>query len=329
VQTDIKRVIAYSTMSQIGYMFLAAGLGAYANAMFHLMTHAFFKALLFLAAGIVIHALAGEQDMRRMGGLRRLMPRTYVAMLVGGFALVGMPLFSGFFSKDSILAAAYAQGAYGRVLFAVGLAGVFLTGVYTFRMIFMVFSGEPSAFVREHLHLEGRREAPFWMAWPVATLVLLAIVGGYVQIAGVWTPFADLLRSSAEPLVEPTTTQDWVTAAVSVGLALAGIFVAWRIYSAHRATAPRVASVQRLLEHKFYFDEAYDLAFYKPAALLASAEARYIERPLIKGSLDEVGEGAHDAGGLVAHAQTGLVRLYVLAVGTGVAVLVVVFLSVR
>src|SRR5437868_14140123 len=155
VQTDIKRVIAYSTMSQIGYMFLGAGLGAYPNAMFHLMTHAFFKALLFLAAGVIIHALAGEQDMRNMGGLRRLLPRTWLCFVVGALALVGIPPFAGFFSKDSVIASAMDHGAYGYVLWAAALAGAFLTGVYTFRMVFVVFGGEPSAFVREHLAVGG------------------------------------------------------------------------------------------------------------------------------------------------------------------------------
>src|SRR4051794_3921766 len=150
VQTDIKKVIAYSTMSQIGYMFLGAGIGAYANSMFHLMTHAFFKALLFLGAGIVIHALAGEQDIRKMGGLRKLMPKTWWAMLIGGLALAGMPPLSGFFAKDSILAAALSGGTYDRILFAAGIAGAFLTGLYTFRMLFVVFRGEPSAYVQEH-----------------------------------------------------------------------------------------------------------------------------------------------------------------------------------
>src|SRR4051794_4594201 len=145
VQTDIKRVIAYSTMSQIGYMFLGAGLGAYANGMFHLMTHAFFKALLFLAAGIVIHALSAEQDIRKMGGLRQLMPRVYWAFLIGALALVGIPPFAGFFSKDSIIASAMDRGAYGYVLWVAALAGAFLTGLYTFRMLFLVFWGEPSA----------------------------------------------------------------------------------------------------------------------------------------------------------------------------------------
>src|SRR3954452_12976236 len=142
VQTDIKRVIAYSTMSQIGYMFLAAGLGAYANAMFHLMTHAFFKALLFLGAGVVIHALAGEQDMRKMGGLKRLLPKTYWVFLAGALALVGIPPFAGFFSKDPIIASAMDHGAYGYVLWVVALVGAFLTGLYTFRMIYIVWGGE-------------------------------------------------------------------------------------------------------------------------------------------------------------------------------------------
>src|SRR5438067_456772 len=169
VQVDIKRVIAYSTMSQVGYMFLGAGLGAYANGMFHLMTHAFFKALLFMTAGIVIHALAGEQDIRKMGGLRGLMPRTYRAFLIGALALVGIPPFAGFFSKDSILAAAMHDGWYGYLLWAAGLVGTFLTGLYTFRMLFVVFGGEPSAFVREHLIRPRRHghahhgEGPFSM----------------------------------------------------------------------------------------------------------------------------------------------------------------------
>src|ERR671937_3113195 len=187
VQVDIKRVIAYSTMSQIGYMFLGAGLGAYANGMFHLMTHAFFKALLFMAAGLVIHALLGEQDIRRMGGLRSLMPRTYLAFLVGALALVGLPPFAGFFSKDSILAAAMHGGWYGYLLWSAGLAGTFLTGLYTFRMLFVVFGGEPSAFVREHLIRPRRHghahhgEGPFSMTSTVMILAVLSLIGGGVQ----------------------------------------------------------------------------------------------------------------------------------------------------
>ena len=160
VQTDIKRVIAYSTMSQIGYMFVAVGIGAYATGMFHLLTHAFFKALLFLAAGILIHALAGEQDLRQMGGLRRLMPFTYGAFLVGALALVGVPPFSGFFSKDPILANALDDGNLGYVLFGLAAFGAFLTGLYTFRMIFLAFGGEPTEELRARYHPHGGKEVP-------------------------------------------------------------------------------------------------------------------------------------------------------------------------
>ncbi len=178
VQTDIKRVIAYSTMSQIGYMFLGAGVGSYGNAEFHLMTHAFFKALLFMAAGIAIHSLAAEQDMRKMGGLRHVLPRTYVAFLIGALALSGLPPFAGFFSKDSILGAALAGGTYDNVLYGIALVGVFLTALYAFRMVFMVFGGEPSAFVREHFHAPRRDIPGLSMGLTVGVLAVLATIGG-------------------------------------------------------------------------------------------------------------------------------------------------------
>src|SRR5213075_555972 len=177
VQVDIKRVIAYSTMSQIGYMFLGAGLGADANAMFHLMTHAFFKALLFMAAGIVIHSLAAEQDIRKMGGVRRMLPKTYWAFLIGSLALVGIFPFAGFFSKDSILAAAMDRGTYGYILWVAGLIGTFLTGLYTFRLFFIVFGGEPSPFAREHFHALRRDVVGISMAVPVAVLAVLSVIG--------------------------------------------------------------------------------------------------------------------------------------------------------
>ncbi len=161
VQTDIKRVIAYSTMSQIGYMFLGVGVGGYANGMFHLMTHAFFKALLFMGAGLVIHALAGEQDIRKMRGIGSLMPFTKWCFLVGALALVGVPPFSGFFSKDSIVASTLNLGWYGWIFWACAVAGAFLTGVYTFRLWFLVFPGKPSEFVERQFgsHAEGGEEA--------------------------------------------------------------------------------------------------------------------------------------------------------------------------
>jgi NADH-quinone oxidoreductase subunit L len=328
-QTDIKRVIAYSTMSQIGYMFLGAGLTSYGNSMFHLMTHAFFKALLFLAAGIVIHALVGEQDMRRMGGLRKLLPRTYTATLVGALALAAIPPFAGFFSKDSLLAAALDAGAYGRLLWLAGLAGTFLTGLYIFRMVFIVFGGEPSPFVREHLHRPGHTLPALWMAWPVGALAVLSVVGGWIQFAGLWHPISDFIEPVAVSGVEPSGVQDALTSVLAVALSAAGIGVAWWIYSARRAGVPRFQLGQRVLEQKFYFDEVYDAVFYRPAVQLANALARFVEGPLIGGSIRGLADGTRVLAGRITEAQTGLLRTYVLAVGSGAAILTLVFLAVR
>jgi NADH-quinone oxidoreductase subunit L len=329
VQVDIKRVIAYSTMSQIGYMFLGAGIGAYANAMFLLMAHAFFKALLFLAAGMVIHALAGEQDMRKMGGLRRLLPRTYAAFLVGALALSGIPPLSGFFAKDSILASALAAGWYGQLLFAIGVAGTFLTGLYTFRMVFIVFGGEPSAYAREHLHRPDRSQAWVWMGSTVAVLTVLSVIGGWVQIAGLWHPLSDFLKPTVEPLVEPSGTQDLVASILAVGLAVAGIAVAWAVYSAGTLRVPRARAVRAVLEHKFYFDDAYDYAFYRPSVWVAVTLRDWFEGPVILGSLGAVAAGARKFGGEVSELQTGLVRTYAFAVAGGVAILGLVFAWVK
>ena len=328
VQVDIKRVIAYSTMSQIGYMFLGAGLGANPSAMFHLMTHAFFKALLFLAAGLVIHALLGEQDMRKMGGLRRLLPRTWLAFLVGALALTGLPPFSGFFSKDSILASALATGdAYGQLLWAAGLAGAFLTGVYTFRMVFLVFGGEPSAHVREHLERHGHGEGPSSMTVPVALLALLATIGGWIQFAGLWHPLSDFLEPAAPALHEPSLREDLATSLLAVTLGLAGAALAWWFFSARRASAPRFG--RDLLERKFYFDELYDALFYRPAVFTAHAWLRLIERPVVSGSIEGAAAGTRFLGGRVRGVQTGLVRTYTLVLAGGLAVLALVFISVR
>jgi NADH-quinone oxidoreductase subunit L len=332
VQTDIKRVIAYSTMSQIGYMFLAVGLGAYANGMFHLMTHAFFKALLFMAAGIVIHALAGEQDIRKMGGLRRLLPFTYIAFLVGSLSLSGIPPFSGFFSKDSILAATLAHGWYGEILWVAGMIGTFLTGLYTFRLFFTVFWGEPSAFVREHLMKDSHDhagEGPFSMTATVGILTVLAAIGGFLQFAGVWTAISNWLDPVARPLVEASGTQEVISSVLAVLLGLAGIWVAWLIYAVRRVPAPRYAPFQVVLEHKFYFDELYDQLFYRPAVLLARGLYRFVEQPLVLGSVRGLIRSVRELGLGTGRIQTGLVRTYALSIAASVAVVTVVFLAVR
>ena len=331
VQTDIKRVIAYSTMSQIGYMFVGVGLGAYGAGLFHLMTHAFFKALLFMAAGVVIHALADEQDIRRMGGLARELPWTFRAFLVGSLALAAIPPFAGFFSKDAILSSAANAGTLGWILWAAGIGGAFLTALYTFRLLFVVFFGEISPFAREHLHRE-RFEGPLAMMWPVAVLAVLSVVGGLLQIPGVWHAVDTWLEPVVESAEEATGTTAAFSILASLAAALGGIALAWVLY---RRPGERPAAIRRrypwaarTLEHKLYFDEAYDAAFYAPSSRLALWLGRWIEEPLVLRSLGGLATGVRDVSDRVAATQTGGVRAYVLALAMGLAVLAVVFLLV-
>ena len=327
VQVDIKRVIAYSTMSQIGYMFLGAGIGTYANGMFHLMTHAFFKALLFMAAGIVIHALSGEQDIRNMRGIGQRMPWTKWAFLAGSLALVGLPPFGGFFSKDAILAAALHAHWYGVIFWLVGLVGTFLTGLYTFRLYFIVFAGESKA----EPHLHNGREAPLTMLVPVGILAVLAVIGGWIQFAPFWHPLTNWLEPVARTLAvaEPKSWQEALSSVLAVALGLAGMGVAWAVYSDGRLAVPRLPALQRVLEHKFYFDEAYDRLFYKPAVALADYLRGTTEEEWILPVGGEFAEVTLETGRLTRRLQTGLLRTYVLLLGTGMAVMAIVFLLVR
>ena len=327
VQQDIKRVIAYSTMSQIGYMFVGVGVGAYGFAMFHLVTHAFFKALLFLTAGLVIHHLAGEQDIRQMGGLRRFMPRTDLAFLIGTLALIGLPPLAGFWSKDAILASAYANGgALGWALYVGGLFGALLTGLYSFRLYHRVFRGEPSQLVLEHS--EGHGEGPLSMLIPVGALTLLTAFGGVLGIAGVWEPLEEWIAETSEPLVHASAGEDYGTSLIAVLVGLGGMFVAWRVVRMRRelVSEPRLLST---LEHKLWFDELYDMVVSRPVQAFAGLLHDRIEGPLVHRSLDEVARGSLEAGGSLARAQTGLLRTYVLVIAASVVVLAVVFLVVR
>jgi len=346
VQWDIKRVIAYSTMSQIGYMFLAAGIGAYGYAMFHLLTHAFFKALLFLAAGVIIHHLAGEQDMRQMGGLRKVMPFTHAAFLVGALALVGIPPLSGFWSKDGIISSALAEGGVlGYTLFVLGLLGALLTGAYTFRLYYLVFHGSPSALVLEHAgghgaghshgpedaqghDAHGHSEGPLSMLIPVGVLTVLAAIGGLVVIPGLWEPFLTWIDGVAEPLVVQTAAQDYVTSAVAVALAAFGIWLARRAFLAGRELVGD-GGARTALEHKLYFDELYDALFSRPAQVIANRLRDDVESPVVQGSLGEIGAGVRGVASGTARLQSGLLRSYALVIAGSVTILVVVFLAVR
>ncbi len=332
VQTDIKRVIAYSTMSQIGYMFVGVGLGAYGPGMFHLMTHAFFKALLFMTAGIVIHCISAEQDIRKMGGLARHLPWTYRLFLVGALSLAAIPPFSGFFSKDSILSSAIGAGGLGIAMWVLGIIGAFLTGLYTFRLLFIVFFGEESEFAKQHLHKE-RFEGPFAMMWPVAILAVLAAFAGWLQVPGGWALVTDWLDPVVESIPEATGGLLVFSIAGSLVAAALGVLVAWRLYGrpSHvpAMLRERFAFGHRVLEHKFYFDQLYDALFSRPSAALAVGLNRVVEKPLILGSAGDIGTGVRGLARRVAQTESGLVRLYALLIAAGLVVILVVFLAVQ
>jgi NADH-quinone oxidoreductase subunit L len=263
-----------------------------------------------------------------MGGLGRALPSTKWVFLAGSLALVGIFPVSGFFSKDPIIAAQLDLGGeLGYFLFACCLAGAFLTGLYTFRMYFIVFGGEKSQFASEHLHEpHGRLEGPLSMIWPVGILAVLATFAGWIQFQPFWEPITHWLDPVAEPLLHPSGTQELIASVCAMGLGLAGMAVAWLFYVRKWRPVPKPWSI---LEEKFLVDELYDAIFYKPAVWLSLALQRFVERPLIAGSITEVTRGFRVGSGELSRVQNGLVRAYALVLMSAVAVLAVVFIASR
>ncbi|HEV2032819.1 MAG TPA: NADH-quinone oxidoreductase subunit L [Candidatus Dormibacteraeota bacterium] len=329
VQTDIKRVLAYSTMSQIGYMFLAVGIGAYSAGFFHLMSHAFFKALLFMAAGNVIHAMKDEQDMRKFGGLRTQLPRTSWAFLIGSLSLVGVIPFVGFFSKEQILGAAFSKpgDTISLYLWAVGFVTALITGFYTGRMWWIAFGGKPSP----QRPVEHPHEEPPVMLVPVVILAVLATIGGLIQTRALgFGPQAvtDFLSSAVgAPRWEGGIAED-VATAVTMILAGALFLAAYRFYIA-RTWKPWSAAapwLQNLLERKYYFDEIYNFAFVRPMDAAANIGLRDIERPVIDGMLDATGEATKAGARSLSLTQSGYFRNYVLVFVAGACVAAILIL---
>ncbi|HWX44209.1 MAG TPA: NADH-quinone oxidoreductase subunit L [Solirubrobacteraceae bacterium] len=362
VQTDIKRVIAYSTMSQIGYMIMGVSVGAYAAGMFHLMTHAFFKALLFMGAGSIIGAMAGEQSLDRMGGFRKALPFTFACFVIGGLALSGIPPFSGFFSKDEILLVTGERGGWHWALYAIGYIGAFLTAIYTFRMIFRAFYGDPVAEAREleggHLHHAevpnnpatgevedtdvgfpgphhtiAERALPMRVAMSV--LAVGAIGAGLVQIPEVDDVIVTFLRPTfaGSPLYEPHTRDGLLVFGLILGtlLGLAGIAIAYRIWVKQPAIAvnarKRFAAVYELLVHKWYFDEAIDILVVRPAAAGGRWARDTFERVFVDDTLVGGTTGIVRAGSAAVRAvQSGFLRYYAALLLLGVGALGLYFL---
>jgi NADH-quinone oxidoreductase subunit L len=357
-QTDLKRVIAYSTMSQIGYMIMGVSIGAYAAGLFHLMTHAFFKALLFMGAGSLISAMAGEQSLDRMGGFRRVMPFTYGCFLVGGLALSGVPPFSGFFSKDEILLVTAERGGWHWALYVVGYLGALLTAVYTFRMIFRAFHGEPVPEAREleqgHLHhteaprnpATGEEEdtevgfpgplhviaerAPL-MRVAMSLLAVGSVGAGLVQIPQVDFVIDDFLKPSfgGSSLYATHTRNGLLVLGLVLGtvIGLAGIAIAYRIWvqrpalaGAIRGRVPGGRAVYELFVNTWYFDELLDLLVVRPTAAAARFAREGIERRVIDEGIVGGTTGLVRAGSAaVRAAQSGFVRYYAALLVLGVA----------
>ena len=365
VQHDIKRVLAYSTVSQLGYMFLACGVGAYTSGIFHLVTHAFFKALLFLAAGSVIHALSGEQDMRRMGGLRKRIPITFWTMTMGVFAISGIPPWAGFFSKDEILYRTFtSDNPLGKLLWLVGLVTAGITSFYMFRLWFKTFFGpehfeehtdlhDHGAAVHAHSgshavmvadpeegHSHGVHESPWIMLFPLVVLAILSVIGGWVGIPIVFGGNEEVEHFLQPVLNEgvggtitnlPSHGLELGLAFISVLVALTGLYVAYIFYYKKPRTAAALAgrfpALYRLVENKFYVDEIYSALIVTPLLLFTRAIlGGLIDGGIVDGSGAAAGATTRGFSSLVRRVQSGNIRSYAGWLAVGAAAVLVVMI---
>ncbi|TAL49917.1 MAG: NADH-quinone oxidoreductase subunit L, partial [Chitinophagaceae bacterium] len=288
-QNDIKKVLAYSTVSQLGFMFLALGTGAYVAAVFHVMTHAFFKALLFLGSGSVIHAMGGEQDLRNMGGLSKKLKITYVTFFIGCLAIAGLPPFSGFFSKDAILLSAF---EHNKIMYVVALFGALLTAFYMFRLLFVTFTGNFRGTEEQKHHLH---ESPSTMTIPLIALAVLSIIGGFVGVPEVFMKGGDKLTEFLAPVIplkevhDVSQSQELMLMGVASVLVLAVIFFAWFKFRNYKSTETK--GFAKVLENKWYVDELYDKIIVNPL----NKFGRYLDEAFEKSGIDAMVNGVGKA----------------------------------
>jgi NADH-quinone oxidoreductase subunit L len=353
VQNDIKKVLAYSTVSQLGYMFIGVGVGAFGAGIFHLMTHAFFKALLFLGSGSVIHAMSGEQDIRKMGGLSKKLPITTTTFIIGTLAITGVPGFAGFFSKDDILYNAYISPYGGKFVWLLGVIGAVLTAFYMTRLVMLTFFGKPRM---DHHTAEHVHESPRTMTIPLIILAVLSAVGGYIgmpEAFGVHNVFAQFLEpvfASGFQLPEGSISLEWILMGISVLAAFSGIGVAYYFYAVNTEMPARLAesfkTAYTWLLNKYYVDEFYSKyvvgGVMKLKDILSLFDAGIIDgavngtaklgkklsdfdgafdRIVVDGAVNAVGDGVVSAGGVLRKLQTGLVQNYLIFAILGIALL--------
>jgi NADH-quinone oxidoreductase subunit L len=327
-QNDIKKVLAYSTVSQLGYMFLGLGVGAYSAAVFHVMTHAFFKALLFLGAGSVIHAMGGEQDIRKMGGLGKKMKITYVTFFIACLAIAGLPPFSGFFSKDEILAAAYANN---QLLYIVGVAGALLTAFYMFRLLALTFAGKFRGTEDQLHHLH---ESPSAMTFPLICLAVLSAIGGFVGIPEIFVKNGNSLGDFLSPvfadsnkLLLPGTTSpqlEIILMAVSSVLILFVCIWAWKKYKNYQEGTEEAGAFTKAIENKFYVDEIYDRIIVKPLKGFSRVLSNVVEKSGIDALVNGVGKSINYSSRQIRLLQSGFVGSYILLMVVGLLLLLII-----
>ncbi|MEZ5045521.1 MAG: NADH-quinone oxidoreductase subunit L [Chitinophagaceae bacterium] len=325
-QNDIKKVLAYSTVSQLGFMFMALGVGAYVAAVFHVITHAFFKALLFLGSGSVIHAVHDEQDIRKMGGLKKYMKTTYFTFLIGCIAIAGLPPLSGFFSKDEIMMHVFTHTEYGKLFWIVGMLAAFMTAYYMFRLLFLTFHGKYRGEGTPH-------ESPSLMTIPLVVLAILSIVGGLIGIPKVLggqhalKHFLEsvLLRTAGLKLSEMhlSETSEYILMAVAVCIALAGMAYAYISTKEFKAES-NAKGIQKLFADKWYFDELYNQIISKPLIKLSAWSNQFIEKLGIDGLVNGVGKTIVQGSTKFRLLQNGIVGFYLFMIVLGVIILFVI-----
>jgi len=326
-QNDIKKVLAYSTVSQLGYMFVALGVGSYTGAVFHVMTHAFFKALLFLGAGSVIHAMQGEQDMRNMGGLKNHMKITHLTFLTGCLAIAGMPPFSGFFSKDEILAAAYVNNP---LLWVIGILGAMMTAFYMFRLYGMTFLGKFRGTNEQEHHLH---ESASPITIPLIILAIFSVIGGFIGIPEVFMHGGHKLETFLSPVfarsneLTPKHTlshqTEYLLMGVSVAVSLIALLYAWSKYSKYQKGASHSNVISRLLENKWYADEMYDKIIVRPLQSFSVFFNNVIEKKGIDGIVNGTGKALNYSSRQFRWLQSGRVGAYVLLMVLGMLILLI------
>jgi NADH-quinone oxidoreductase subunit L len=324
-QNDIKKILAYSTVSQLGLMFLGLGVGAYSSAVFHVTTHAFFKALLFLGAGSVIHAMGGEQDIRKMGGLWGKIKITAVTMLIGTIAISGIPPFSGFFSKDEILAHTY---EHSKLLWMLGMFASMLTAFYMFRLIFLTFFGK---FRGTHAQEHHLHESPPSMTIPLMVLAVLSIVGGLLGLPEFWG-MSNWMHHNLEPIIKRPNfamldhTTEWILMGIAVAGAVVVIWFTYMMYMKYKVLPAekeeQLKPWQRLIYNKYYVDEIYDAVIRKPLDWISDIFYKFVDLQIIDGIVNGVGSSVKAIGASVRYFQSGNIGFYLMSMSLGVVLII-------